>query len=530
MRLFLFDGTAIAYRAYFALDSSLSTTSGVPTNATYGVARMMVRFLKDHLKKNVDSAAFVLDAPAKTFRHEMLETYKSHRRPTPDSFKVQIPYIKKLIGAMGIEVLEVEGYEADDVIATLVEKGKGRFDEVIVVTADKDMLQLVGGNVKVWRIVKGISEFEVYDEEKVRERFGVPPEGIPHLLALMGDAVDDVPGVKGIGEKTAKELVARFGSVDGVYQNIRKVSERIRKALLSGKEDAYRSLELVLLVRDVPLEIDWGRFLYRGYDESELLAVLKELEFASIMRELGLHERVEKEYRRIEGIEELEEIASRVAGRDVALDLETTSLDPLKAKIVGISLAWEEGKAAYAPVSHKGVRNLPLEESLKIVRRILESSRVIGQNLKYDLSVLKSHGIEPVTPHFDTMIAAWLLNPDEKKFSLDELALRFLGYKTIEYEEVAPPSQSLPLFSGDFSDVSVEKATEYSAEDADVAFRLYRRLEPLIKEKGLEKVMWDIEMPLVPVLVEMEMNGVYFDVDYLKELSRKFEERMRSLE
>ena len=529
MRLFLFDGTAISYRAFFALDSSLSTSTGIPTNASYGVARMMVRFLKDHLKANKDYAAFVFDAPEKTFRHEMFETYKSHRRPTPDSFKVQVPYIKRLVEAMGIKVLEVPGYEADDVIATLATRGKEKFDEIVIVTADKDMLQIVGGNIRVWRIVKGISEFEVYDEEKVREKFGVPPEGIPHLLALMGDAVDDVPGVKGIGEKTAKDLVSRFENLDSIYENLRKLPERIRKVLTSGKESAYKSLELVLLRTDVPLDLKWEELLYKGYDREKLLQILKELEFASIMRELSLHEEIEKEYRLVESEEELEKILSEIYGKEVAIDTETTSLDPLKAELVGISLSFEEGKAYYIPVSHRSGENVSKESVIKGIRRIFESSRIIGQNLKYDLSVLKAHGVEMVTPHFDTMIAAWVLNPDEKKFSLDELSLRFLGYKMVEYEEVAPPSQNLPLFSGDFSDVSTEKAKEYSAEDADITYRLYRKLEPLIREKELEKVFWEIEMPLVPVLAEMEMNGVYFDLDYLKELSEKFEEKMERI-
>ncbi len=530
MKLFLFDGTAIAYRAFFAIDSTLSTSSGIPTNATYGVARMMVRFLKEHLREGEDHAAFVLDVPQKTFRHEMLKTYKSHRRPTPVSFKAQLPYVKELVSSMGIRVLEIPGYEADDVIATLASRGKGKFDEVIIVTADKDMLQIVRENVRVWRIVKGISDFEIYDEEKVLEKFGVPPSGIPHLLALMGDAVDDVPGVKGIGEKTARDLVRRFKTVDGVYEDLERLSGRLKRILLDGKEDAYRSLKLVVLRTDAPIEVKWEDFLYKGYDRERLLKVLKELEFSSVMKELGIQEKVRRDYILIGSVEEFEEVISQASGKKVAIDLETTSLDPLKADIVGISMSFEEGKAYYIPVSHKMGKNLNKSTVLKGMRRLFESSEVIGQNIKYDLSVLKVHGVNPVTPHFDTMVAAWLLNPDEKKFSLDELSLKFLGHKMISYEEVAPPSQSLPLFSGNFSDVSTERAKEYSAEDSDITYRIFLKLSKVISERGLETVLRDVEMPLIPVLVDMELTGVYFDLEYLRSISEKFKEKMKDLE
>ena len=524
-KFFLFDGTAIAYRAFFALDSSLATTTGIPTNATYGVARMMVNFIKKHIRKNEDYAAFVMDAAAKTFRHQMYAEYKSHRRPTPDSFKQQLPYIKKLVSAMGIRVLEIEGFEADDVIATLAIKYKEKFDEVNIITGDKDMLQIVEGNIKVWRIKKGITDLEIYDREKVKERYGVYPEQIPHLLALMGHAVDDVPGVKGIGGKTAAELLNKFKDIDEIYESLSKVRERIRKALLAGKEDAYKSLELVVLRTDAPVEVNLAQLLYRGYNEKKLIAVLKDLEFSSIMKELGLQVKLEKLYKTVNDEREFERIINNMIGKAVAVDLETTSLDPISAKIVGISLSDEEGRAYYIPVGHKGEKNIDEEFAKKLLRRLFEGSKVIGQNIKYDLAVLKVNGVDPVTPHFDTMIAAWLLNPDEKRFSLDEMAMKFLGYKMIPYEEVAPKS-STPLFEMNFSNVNVKKATEYSAEDADITYRLYKKLCKLVKDNDLENILHRIEMPLISVLVDMELTGVYFDIRYLKELSRKYQYKM----
>ncbi len=527
-KLFLFDGTGISYRAFFALDSSLSTSTGIPTNATYGVARMMTRFIQDHIEIGEDYTAFVFDASVKTFRHEMFKEYKSSRRPTPDSFKAQIPYIKRLVEAMGVKVLEVPGYEADDVIATLAVNGKERFDEILIITGDKDMLQLVDEKVKVWRIVKGMTELILYDVKKVREHFGVPPEHIVDLLALMGDAVDDVPGVQGIGEKSAVKLIRDFGSLNDIYENLRKIPERYRKLLIRGKERAYESLKLVTLVKDLDLDLDWEELRYTGYNESELLEILKELEFSSIMKELGISERVEKDYRTIRNTNEFEELIRDIEGGVFSLDLETTSLDPISAEIVGISISKSPGKAFYIPLSHRYGLNLKKELVLGKLEETIRRSKIVGQNLKYDMSVLKVHGLETFVPHFDTMIAAWLLNPDEKKFSLDELALKILGYKMIPYGEVAPESPT-PLFGSNFSDVSVEKATEYSAEDADITFRLYRELEKSIKDNDLERVMYGIEMPLIPVLVDMELTGVHVDLEYLKELSRKYSQKMEEI-
>ena len=526
-RLFLFDGTGISYRAFFAIDSSLSTSTGIPTNATYGVARMMVKFLKDHIKEG-DHTAFVMDAPERTFRHEIFEGYKAQRRPTPDSFKIQVPYIKRLVSAMGVKVLEVPGVEADDVIATLSRRGEKIFDEVLIITGDKDMLQLVNEKVKVWRIVRGMTDLELYDRDKVIEKFGVPPERIPDLLALVGDPVDNVPGVQGIGEKTALKLLRDFGSLERIFENLSKIPERYRKLLARGKDDAFESLKLVVLKTDVDLDIDWKDLRYEGFEKEELLRVLKELEFASIMRELNIFEGVEKRYKTLESLDEFDDLIERIDGKEFAFDLETTSLDPLAAEIVGVSISPSEGEAYYIPVGHKDGKNLDREYVLKKLSDVLKRSKVIGQNLKYDIGVLMADGFEPFKPHFDTMIGAWLLNPDEKRFSLEDLSLKYLGYKMISYEEVVPHS-SAPLFESDFSGVSIDRATEYSAEDADITFRIYVKLKDLIRENDLERVMYDIEMPLVPVLATMEMNGVYIDVDYLRDLSRRFSKEMERI-
>jgi len=521
-RLFLFDGTALAYRAFYALDRALSTSSGIPTNATYGVTKMIVKFLKDHVKKGEDYLAFAFDKKTVTYRHALLETYKAKRPKTPDLMIQQLPYIKRIINALGIKVIELEGYEADDVIATLALKGKDMFDEILIITGDKDMLQLVDDKIKVWRITKGITDLELYDERKVKERYGVFPNQIVDYLSLVGDEVDNVPGVIGIGEKTAIDLLEKYGSIEKIYENLSKLPERVRKALVRGKKDAQLSKKLVTLVTDIDMDIDWEEFRYKGFNKEELLKILKELEFSSIMKELELFEEKEEvEYKTIKKL--IEEIKKSPA---FSIDLETSSLNPYEAKIVGIAISTSPKKACYIPIAHRERTNLDPDYVLKKLKEILEdpSSRIMGQNLKYDYSIFALNGIYPVDPFFDTMIAAYLLDPNEKRFNLDELALKFLGYKMIPYEEVAPAAS--PLFGYSFADVSLDKATKYACEDADIVYRLFDILSLRLHEMGLMTVFEKIELPLIPVLAALELNGVYIDTKYLKKLSQEYGKKM----
>lgn len=286
-RLFLFDGTGLAYRAYYAVDQSLSTTSGLPTNAIYGVLRMMIKFLKEYVSQG-DCVAFAMDKKTHTYRHELIKDYKAQRPQVPDAMVQQLPYIKKGVQAVGVKVLEYEGCEADDVIATLAKKGESVFEQIFIVTGDKDMLQLVNEKIKVWRPTKGISDLELYDTFKVRERYHVEPSQIVDVLSLMGDAVDNVPGVKGIGMKTAIELVQRYGDLENIYKNIDKNS-RIGRLLMEGYETAFISKKSVTLMKDLDLGIQWKELEYTGYKEKELVEFLKEMEFSSIMKELGLY-------------------------------------------------------------------------------------------------------------------------------------------------------------------------------------------------------------------------------------------------
>ncbi len=530
-RLFLFDGTGIAYRAYFAVDQSLSTSSGIPTNATYGVLRMLIRFLKEHIKPG-DCVAFAMDKKTRTYRHELLEEYKAQRPQAPDAMIQQLPYIRRGVQALGVSVLEYEGCEADDVIATLAKKGEEVFEEVFIVTGDKDMLQLVGSKVRVWRPTKGISDLELYDTAKVKEKFQVDPSQVVDLLALAGDTADNVPGVKGIGMKTATELIQRYGDLENIYEKVDKNS-RVGKLLLEGQADAFKSKRLVTLMKDLELGIEWKDLEYRGYKESELVQFLKEMEFSSIMKELGLYTQQSSQspYVCVNNERALMDLMQKIKKSEyVVIDLETDSLSPLDANIIGFSVSLPDKTSYYVPLAHKNGPNVNSNLALNYLKEILESpsTKVVGQNLKYDYSVLKVHEINPVKPTFDTMIGAYLLNPDEKRFNLDELAMKFLNYKMISFEELI--KNNSPLFSSQtFADVSVEDATRYSAEDADITRRLYEILHPKLREADLLDVLEKIELPLIPVLVDMELTGVYMNVDYLRELSVRYSLKMDEL-
>ncbi|KUK32980.1 MAG: DNA polymerase I, partial [Thermotoga sp. 47_83] len=373
-RLFLFDGTALAYRAYYALDRSLSTSTGIPTNATYGVARMLVRFIKDHIIVGKDYVAVAFDKKAATFRHKLLETYKAQRPKTPDLLIQQLPYIKKLVEALGMKVLEVEGYEADDIIATLAVKGLPLFDEIFIVTGDKDMLQLVNEKIKVWRIVKGISDLELYDAQKVKEKYGVEPQQIPDLLALTGDEIDNIPGVTGIGEKTAVQLLEKYKDLEDILNHVRELPQKVRKALLRDRENAILSKKLAILETNVPIEINWEELRYQGYDREKLLPLLKELEFASIMKELQLYEESEPVgYRIVKDLVEFEKLIEKLReSPSFAVDLETSSLDPFDCDIAGISVSFKPKEAYYIPLHHRNAQNLDEKEVLKKLKEILE--------------------------------------------------------------------------------------------------------------------------------------------------------------
>lgn len=527
-KMFLFDGTGLVYRAFYAIDQSLQTSSGLHTNAVYGLTKMLIKFLKEHISIGKDACVFVLDSKGGSKkRKDILETYKANRPSTPDLLLEQIPYVEELVEALGIKVLKIEGFEADDIIATLSKKFENDFEKVNIITGDKDLLQLVSDKVFVWRVERGITDLVLYDRNKVLEKYGISPEQFKDYLSLVGDQIDNIPGVKGIGKKTAVSLLKKYNSLENVLNNINLLTEKLRRLLEDSKEDLQKSIELVELIYDVPMDVEKDEIIYRGYNPDKLLKVLKKYEFSSIIKELNLQEKLEKEYILVDNEDKLKKLADEIEKyKTFSIDTETTSLDPFEAKLVGISISTMEGKAYYIPVSHFGAKNISKGSVVKFLKQILQEKdyNIVGQNLKFDYEIFKSMGFSPNVPHFDTMIAAYLLNPDEKRFNLEELSLKYLGYKMISFDELV--NENVPLFGNDFSYVPLERAVEYSCEDADVTYRIFRKLGRKIYENEMEKLFYEIEMPLIDVLSEMELNGVYFDEEYLKELSKKYQEKM----
>lgn len=536
--LYLIDGSGIAYRAFFALGDWMSTSSGLPTNAIYGVTRMLLKLLKEYVKNSEDSVIFVMDKKTTTYRNELLETYKAQRPETPEKYIEQIPYIYKLIESLGVKLVVMDNYEADDVIATIVKKKKEKYDNVYIITSDKDMMQLVKDNVYILRPEKGITEIVKYDAKEVENKMGVPPEKIVDLLALMGDSADNIPGVKGVGIKTAQQLLKEYTSIEDVFRNIDKIKGSLQKKLKEGEDFAYLSKKLVQLMTDAPIEQIYNdeEIVYKGF-MNELKDLLKELEFSSILKELDItvtstkkeeiKSKKERDYSyqgkynqyTSENYKELFEIIEK--NEIVSFDLETSSLDPYLADLVGIALSVKpfEGYFLYL---YKDPKRWEITSELI---HILNKKKIIGQNLKYDISVLKVNGLELKSVFFDSMIGAYLLNPDSRRFNMDDLAKEYLNYRTTKYKEVM--GKDIKLLT--LGDIDKQKVVEYAGEDADIAYRLFEVLKPKLEELELSELLSKIEIPTINVLSEMEINGVFFDLEELKTLEEEYNIKLDSL-
>lgn len=521
MKLYVFDGTALVYKAYYALPP-LSTNDGKPVGAVLGVSKMLLKFIRERVKLD-DYMVFVMDSKTRTFRHELFDGYKANRVQAPDEMVSQIPYVERLIEGLNIPLLKGVGFEADDVIATIVKKYASEFEMTYVITGDKDLLQLVDDNVRVLRFAAlGVSDLVEYDENMVVQKYDLKPFQIGDYLTLVGDASDNIPGVKGIGEKSATELLKKYGTIQKLYDHLDEVPQRYSKLLIEGHEMMQLSKELVTLSSDVPILLELKA--YNGPDKQKLSTLFDELQFVSLKAEFDLYDRQHKtpNYVTVTSIEELKKIVEKLSnGKLFAFDTETTSLDPLNARIVGLSF-FDGTKGYYIPISHKMGPNISCE-AIEIIKSLFENEeiKVVGQNLKYDLEVMMDINSKFKT-HFDTMIAAYLLSPNERRFSLEELGMKYLNYKGITYKEVTNGKN--------FEEVSVMDATKYSVEDADMTYKLYDILNKKLYERDLIDLFYRIEMPLVDVLARMEMNGVYIDSTFLLELSKSYELKLKDIE
>ncbi len=521
-RLFLIDGSSYIFRAFHATERQrLSTSGGLPTGATYVFTNMIRKLLKEEAP---DYFAVVWDAPGRVFREEVYPDYKATRKETPEDLIPQFDSIRQVVQAFNIPALEKEGFEADDVIATIVEKLKGKGLEIVVVSGDKDLMQLLGPGVTMLDTMKDRRT----DPAGVKERFGVGPKGVVDVLALMGDSSDNVPGVPGIGEKTAKKLIAEYKSLENLMKNADKVPGKVGENLKRFADQAKLSRELVTLVRDVPIKVSLEDLEVGKPDRDKLARLFTELEFHKLLSEFSkASEEISPEkYRLVRDEAAFSRLLSELKKSGIfAIDLETNSQDPMQAEIVGISFCARPGAAYYVPVGHTGLdgkdqlaRDLVLEK----LKPLLEDKKLekIGQNIKYDFIVLHRAGIEMRGVAFDTMVASYLINP-RRRHNLNDLALEHLGHRMLTYEEVCGKGKSQICFS----EVDLETALRYSGEDADVTLRLYGLFEPEMAREENKELFEEIEMPLVTVLARIEMNGVKINAGLLEEISSELEAR-----
>jgi DNA polymerase-1 len=522
--LFIVDGSSYIYRAYHAI-RPLFTSTGIPTNAVYGFTTMLLKLLREWQPTYLVVA---FDHPAPSFRKAMFEAYKATRPPTPDDLVPQLKLVREVARAFNIPQVEVEGFEADDVIATLTARARDHAD-VTIVSTDKDLMQLVDERVRLLDTMRD----KVFGPAEVREKYGVEPAQMIEVLGLMGDSSDNIPGVPGIGEKTAAQLIREHGTIEGVLARVDEVAgEKRRQSLREHAEQARLSRRLAIVRTDVPLPFDLEALRVRPPDREKLAEVLSRLEFHSLMKEMEIAQPVKPSaidrdrYRTVLTEADLARVVEslRRAG-SFAVDTETTSLDPMRAVLVGISLCWAPGEACYIPLDHRYLGAPPQlgrERVLSALRPLLEDPALpkTGQNIKYDWVVLRRAGVTVGPIAMDSMVAAYLLDPGKPSYRLEELAREYLGHQMLTYAEVTGRGKAQIAFE----EVDVETATRYSGEDAEVAYLLGRLLEPKIREAGLERLFREVELPLLRVLASMEMHGVKVDRAILADLSRRFEE------
>ena len=556
-KLFLIDAYALIYRSYYAfIKSPRINSKGLNTSAVMGFCNT----LNEVLTKEKPTHIGVAFDHGKTFRHDAFPEYKAQREETPEDIKLSVPLIKQVLEAMRIPILQVDGFEADDIIGTVATRFGADGIDTFMLTPDKDYGQLIGPNVFMYRPRHG-GGYEILGEKEVGEKYGIPtPAQIIDLLALMGDSADNFPGCPGVGEKTAAKLINQFGSIDNMLQHTDEIKGKLREKVENAVEDIKMSKFLATIRTDVPMQLDLDELKVEQPDEIKLRAIFEELEFKTLINkflnkveskpktdnnQLDLFaenttnesdepknakfesiKTTQYEYKLVENEEELRQICDFfITKESVSIDTETTSTDAISAELVGLSFSVEEKKAFYVAVPAN------YEEALKIVqifKPLYESDKImkIGQNIKYDYEVLTRYGVTLQGKMFDTMIAHYLIQP-ELHHNMDYMAETLLGYQTIHIEELLGPKGKKQKNMRDLSPTDIY---EYAAEDADITLRLKNVLEPRLKELGVEELFWNIEMPLVRVLADMELNGVCLDTEALQDTSKIFTERMKEYE
>ncbi len=558
-KLVLVDGHSLAYRAFHALPADIKTSTGELTNASYGFASMLFSVLAD---ENPDYVIVTFDK-GPSFRVRDYAEYKAHREKMPVEMRGQMSRVREIVTTLGIPIVELDDYEADDLLGTLSRQAAAANLDVVIVTGDRDALQLVDDHTTVLTSGRRFSDTLRYTPDAVREKYGLEPQQLIDLKALMGDTSDNIPGVRGVGEKGGIALLQQYGSLDGIYAHMDELAARYQSALAENRDLAYLSQHLGRIVRDAPvaLDLEAARVIW-DYDRERVLALLQQLEFRSLLRRLpGAEVTAEAvppsppaegqqlslfgepasapppapapglgDYRLVPDESELARLAAQLnVAPVVAVDTETTGTDAMLADLVGISITDREGVAWYVPVrAPEGEPVVRLETAVQHLGALLANATItkLGHNLKYDIEVLKRHGFTVVGPLFDTMIAEWVLNPDSVNLGLKNQAWARLGLQMTEISALIGTGRDQKTMD----QVSLAQVVPYAGADAAVTFRLAKVLRPELEARQQTQLLNDLEMPLLPVLVDMEMAGIKLDVDWLATLSTELTERLASRE
>ena len=545
---YLIDGSGYIFRAYYALPPLSRKSDGLPTGAVSGFCSMLFKLLEDSRsddsKNKPTHFAVIFDSARKNFRNDIYSDYKANRSEAPDDLAPQFEYIRKSVKAFNLPSIELINYEADDLIATYAKQIVNVGAKVTIISSDKDLMQLINDKTRLYDPMKN----KVIGEKEVFEKFGVKPDQVIDVQSLAGDSSDNIPGVPGIGVKTAAELINKYKTLDKLLERASEITQnKRRQTLLDNKDKALMSRQLVTLKDDVPIKDDPSSFIMKDVIRDNLYNFLKEMEFNRLLSQAisfygedntnNLKSTVIKNkvsninrklYKSILSEKDLDKLVKNLNEKTcIAIDTETSSLNPLEAELIGVSFSYSPSNSYYIPISHKNIKNLKKELILKKIKPILEdpSIKKVGQNIKYDFIVLKNNGIE-IGPIEDTMLLSYTLDAGSNRHNMNTLSEIHLAHKTITYKELVGSGKNQLKFS----DIKLEEATKYAAEDADVTLRLYNLLLGRVNDEKLNKIYEVFEKPMIKLLSKLEMNGIKVDNTYLKKLSQKFKERLQKIE
>ncbi len=528
-RLFLIDGSALAYRSYFAfIRNPLINSKGENTSAIFGYTRTMLDLLTQEQPEYI---AVAFDTPEPTFRHQRFVDYKATRQRMPDEMSTQLPRLKEVTEALGVTLIELPGFEADDVMGTLAKQAERVGLETYLVTADKDLMQLVSPRVKIYSLRRVDNQQEILDPAGVQQKFGVPPQRVIDVLALMGDSSDNIPGIRGIGEKTAVKLIQEYGDLETVLAKTAEIKPKgVAEKIVANVDMARLSQELATIHTDVPLPFSPTDLTPRPRDAERLTALFQDLEFGSLVRQVAVHAQADHQgYQLVRSRAQFDELCSKLETLErFAIDTETTDLNPLKAELLCVSVAWAPGEAYCVPrqLPEHGERDDD-DYMLKRLKPILENPAIFkcGQNIKYDMLVLSRHGVELQGVEFDTMVASYVVNPSGRQHNLDVLALEYLHIKKIPITDLIGSGKG----QRNMRQVPLEEMARYACEDADVTWRLRDLLAAKLKETATWDLFQRVEIPLVTVLKEMEQVGVCLDIPLLRQMSQEMDRQLLTL-